>query len=110
MNFHQQIKHLVQQDPNAATVAMFAPAPNLRDRNHFERRKQQRAISDAMIQLALVYGVRKRFSRGAVAYVLTANRLLKTPYKRFISELRGLTVLCTEEPPSAQLATAYWQD
>lgn len=74
-----------------------------------QRRQQQRAINNAMIQVALMYG-RTSFNKGAMIFTLSDRALEQTPYAKFTDVLRGLTVVCLQAPSDPQILTAYWHE
>jgi hypothetical protein len=80
---------------------------NPQDLNHLERRRQQRAISEEMIDIALCYGYRKRI-RGAITFTLTDKSLKGSPYERYMDSLRGLKVVTQIEGKEVYLQTCYW--
>ena len=80
-----------------------------KDRNHAQRRQQQRAINNLMIAITLTYGKKQR-SHGDFTYTLTDRQLKKSPYAKFIHELRGLKVVCCQKEKSGifEVITTYW--
>jgi hypothetical protein len=104
------IKHLkstVEKDPNYYKIDLLQAAPRTKDCHHLQRRQQQRGISNAMIQVALIYG-RKHFHKGAIIFTLYDRNLRHTPYSQFTDSLRGLRVVCLNRPPNLQILTVYW--
>ena len=109
MDTKKQLSLLVESDSNKSKIGTLRIAPKHKDSNHVQRRQQQRAINNAMIQVALMYG-RKHYNKGAVIYTLTDRILMQTPYFRFSDTLRGLRVVCQNQLPDFQLLTAYWHE
>ncbi len=109
MHTKKQLSLIVDSDSNKNKISTLRMAPKQKDSNHVQRRQQQRAISNAMIQVALMYG-RKHYYKGAVIYTLTDRILRQTPYFRFTDTLRGLCVVCQNQRPDFQLLTAYWHE
>ena len=107
MGTQQQIEQLVQVDTYMSRMGTFTIAHKAKDWNHLQRRQQQRAISEAMIKVALRYG-KKRYDRGALVYTLSDRNLQRSPYAKFTDALRGLTVVCLQNPTTPQILTAYW--
>ena len=109
MDTKKQLSLIVESDINQDKIGTLRIAPKHKDSNHVQRRQQQRAISNAMIQVALMYGC-KHYNKGAVIYTLTDRILRQTPYFRFTDTLRGLRVVCQNQLPEFQLLTAYWHE
>lgn len=99
MNTHRQIRQLAAADPKLLELGNIQMVTRQRDRNHVQRRKQQRAIKDSMIRVALGYGNRV-YARGALHFQLSDRHLRGTPYARFTDALRGLTVVCVSHQPN----------
>ena len=109
MDTKKQISLILESDLNKTKISTLSIAPKHKDSNHVQRRQQQRAISNTMIQVALMYG-RKHYYKGAVIYTLTDRILRQTPYFRFTDTLRGLRVVCQNQLPEYQILTAYWHE
>ncbi len=107
MGTKKQLQLLVETDANKNKIGTLRIAPRNKDSNHVQRRQQQRAINNAMIQVALMYG-RKHFYKGAVIYALNDRILKQTPYSQFTDALRGLRVVCMNGLPNPQILTTYW--
>ncbi|MEB3827848.1 DUF4258 domain-containing protein [Phormidium sp. CCY1219] len=107
MDSNKKIAQLLEQDANKSRVGILMAVHRRKDINHLERRQQQRAISNAMIKVALMYG-EKSFSRGAMVFTLNDRSLEKSPYAKFVDVLRGLRVVCLAGPPNPKILTAYW--
>jgi hypothetical protein len=103
MSKQTQIYRIVQADDN---ISKLGP---LTESKHSKQRKQQRAINDDMIKIALTYG-RKEYSEGALRYTLTDRSLNHTPYAKLMDALRGLRVVCSQEFPTPEIITAYWHN
>ena len=109
MNFQAHLSQLISEDEaidNLPKVEIFC---STKDRNHFNRRLQQRAINWDMIQLAIAYGKFKYHSH-AQPWTLLDRSLIYTPYARFIDKLRGLRIIATNysSDETLRLSTAYW--
>ena len=107
MNTQKKIEQLACTDNSVQRIGTLAIAHNSRDRNHLQRRQQQRGISEAMMRIALAYG-KKQYRRGALVYVLNDRALKDSPYVQFTDALRGLTVVCLQGMSSVQIITTYW--
>lgn len=107
MNTHKEISRIFQSDSNRTKIQSLTLARPQKDLDHVSRRQQQRAISDEMLRIALLYG-RKTYNRGAVIYTLSDRTLEKTPYLKFTHTLRGLRVICKQGVPYPLVLTAYW--
>jgi hypothetical protein len=105
-NFHQ-MQVLVAKDEKTQFLGDILPYHNSKDWDHFQRRKQQRAVNNDMIKIALAYG-RKKFIYGAVTFTLTDRNLSDSPYTKFDDMLRGLRVVCQVAPPNPIIITTYW--
>ena len=103
-----QFKDIVRQDTALAQIGTLLLFNNHQDPAHLQRRKQQRAISDDMLQLAVAYGTQRNFNQGAIAFTLTDRSLHKTAYRKFVDRLRGLTVICHRTLQGYEVHTAYW--
>jgi hypothetical protein len=109
MDANRKITRIVETDGHKSEIGSLLTVERWKDTNHLQRRQQQRAISNAMIQVALMYG-HKGFSRGATLYTLNDRSLRETPYYKYIDVLRGLTVVCLAGPPNPEIITAYWNE
>src|SRR5690348_11776331 len=109
MDAKRQISLLVEGDRNRGKIGILKPASRKKDSNHLQRRQQQRAINNAMILVALMYG-RRRFHKGAMIFTLCDRILEHTPYAKFSDVLRGLTVVCVADSSTPEILTAYWHE
>ncbi|WP_199248087.1 hypothetical protein [[Phormidium] sp. ETS-05] len=109
MDANRKISKLVETDSNTQKIGSIIAVQRSKDLNHLERRQQQRAITNDMMKVALIYG-EKGFSRGAVIFTLNDRILQWTPYYKFIDVLRGLRVVCLSGPPNPKILTAYWHE
>lgn len=109
MDANKKITQLLEKDSNIDRIGPIVAVHRRKDMNHLERRQQQRAISNAMIKVALMYG-QKKFSRGALVFTLNDRSLQTTAYAKFIDVLRGLRVVCLAGPPNPTILTAYWHE
>lgn len=107
MSARNQISLIVESDFNKQKIGTIRIAPRRKDSNHLQRRQQQRAINNAMIYVALMYGC-KHFHKGALIFTLNDRILKQTPYAQFTDALRGLRVVCLNGLPNPQILTVYW--
>ncbi|MGB7414030.1 MAG: DUF4258 domain-containing protein [Thermosynechococcaceae cyanobacterium] len=109
MKFHKQLGQLISSDDLVSELPQLEIHYSPRDRNHFRRRLQQRAISWDMIKLAIAYGRFEYHSR-ARTWTLLDRSLSHTPYSRFIDKLRGLRIIAAQYSTDStlRLSTAYW--
>lgn len=103
MSKKTQIYRIVQEDAN---ISKLGP---LTESKHSKQRKQQRAINDDMIKIALTYG-REEYSYGELRYTLTDRSLSHTPYAKVMDALRGLRVVCSQDSPTPEIITTYWHN
>jgi hypothetical protein len=108
MNTAKQILTIAQTDKTLDCISLFDRYHSTSDRDHLERRQQQRAINDLMIQIALKYGQKRFDHRGAVIYTLSDRSLQNSPYVKFSDRLRGLQVVCKSNVEKMQVITTYW--
>ncbi|MEB3311313.1 MAG: hypothetical protein VKJ02_13890 [Snowella sp.] len=101
MSKQTQIYRIVQADDNISKLGL------LTESKHTKQRKQQRAINEDMIKVALTYGS-KNYSFGAVSFTLTDRNLRHSPYAKVTDALRGLRVICQSTEQSVEVITAYW--
>lgn len=109
MDKNRQISQIMESDANMNHLGTLTPVCKSKDCNHLQRRQQQRAISNAMIQIAVMYG-EMQTSHGALTFTLQDKSLQHTPYWRFIDVLRGLRVVCVAGLQNPQILTAYWHE
>jgi hypothetical protein len=107
MNRQKQLNCLLENDINHQKISHLNTYSSQRDTSHLERRKQQRAINNDMIKIALLYG-KKHHNKGAILFTITDRSLKKTPYFHYTEILRGLTVVCINGLPTPQILTVYW--
>ena len=100
------LEALVSADPiiNEDTIDLFE---NEKDPLHVERKQQQRAIDNNMILVALHYG-RKQRTYQDISYTIVDRSLIGTEYEKFLSKLRGLTIIGRWEGKKFHLITSYW--
>jgi len=105
------LKQLIQTDEKVLCSKRYKALEKDKDPGHFERRKQQRAITEEMIQLCITYGEKKRI-RGALTYTLLDKNLKNTNYKKYLEKVRGLRVVLNQLKDSDSLGihTVYWVD
>ncbi len=109
MKFQKQLNQLINSDDiitNLPQIKIFSCA---KDRNHFNRRLQQRAINWDMIKLAIAYG-KFEYHSHAKTWTLLDKSLQYTLYEKFIDRLRGLRIIAVNyyEDGTLKLSTAYW--
>ena len=101
-------KELIQKDTKLSMITDYEVIIKDKDPNHYERRKQQRAITEQMVAVCLGYGL-KKYIRGAKTYTLLDKSLKGTPYIKYIEKLRGLRVVLNNLPnASLGIETVYW--
>ncbi|HIK28969.1 MAG: hypothetical protein N3E45_05115 [Oscillatoriaceae bacterium SKW80] len=105
----RKISLIAKNDEHTREIGTLISVRRRKDLNHLQRRQQQRAITNSMIQIALTYGC-KSFSRGALIFTLNDRSLRGTPYYKYINVLRGLRVVCLVGPPNPKILTAYWHE
>ncbi|MFN5398279.1 MAG: hypothetical protein ACK5RE_06310 [Pseudanabaena sp.] len=108
MNTHKQIQQIAVNDDRLTSKVDFTPICKAKDLNHLQRRQQQRAITNEMMQIAIAYGQKHYDHRGATIYTLRDRQLKYSPYAKLASYLRGLQVICTSEEPILRVVTTYW--
>lgn len=102
------LKNIILTDERVIKSKQYSISDKVKDPTHYQRRKQQRAITEEMVQLCLTYGEKKRI-RGALTYTILDKNLFKTSYKKYIDKLRGLrVVLETSSENQLSLLTTYW--
>ena len=74
---------------------------------HIERKLQQRAISIPAVEICLAYGKKKRAIK-AWNYTITDRSLKNTLYEKYITSLRGLTIIGNWEDNNFCIITTYW--
>lgn len=109
MKFRKTLHHLVSQDPKIMTVPEFIIAGTPTDRNHTQRRMQQRAINIDMIRVAIAYG-HYQFHTKARTWTILDKSLHNTIYENAVDHLRGLRIIASMDKPQENLFinTVYW--
>jgi hypothetical protein len=106
----QELNILVDLDNNII-LKQLKFFENNKDDLHVIRKQQQRAISKNMILIALNYGIKNR-SFQDTTYTITDRCLINTKYEKYLSKLRGLTIVgnWTEEQKDNYfvIITCYW--
>lgn len=106
MNLNDGLEALVKADSiikyNSIKILF-----NEKDPLHVKRRKQQRAIDDNMILIALYYG-RKERTHNNISYTIIDRCLMGTEYEKYLSKLRGLTIIGIWENDKFFLITSFW--
>ena len=104
------LKELIQTDEKILYSKKYTTLKKEKDPEHYERRKQQRAITDEMVQLCIAYGYKKRI-RGATTYTILDKNLKNTNYKKYLEKLRGLRVVLNKlDNNDLGIHTVYWVD
>lgn len=111
---NEYLKQLIATDDKIVSIEHYSVLRKDNDPDHYERRQQQRAISEEMVSLCLTYGEKKRI-RGALTYTILDKNLKSTKYSKYLSELRGLRVVLNnlkESMESSEIGihTVYWVD
>ncbi|MDB9324008.1 DUF4258 domain-containing protein [Nodularia spumigena] len=109
MNTHKKLTQIFQSDENKCKLGTLTAKLNSKDHNHTARRKQQRAINETMIQIAILYG-KKDFHHQDIRFTILDKNLRNTIYAKFVDELRGLRVICKGELPNPEIITVYWHN
>lgn len=109
MNTHKKLTQIFQSDEKKCKLGTLTAKFNPKDHNHTARRKQQRAINETMIKIAILYG-KKDFHRQGIRFTILDKNLHNTIYAKFIDELRGLRVICKGELSNAEIITVYWHN
>jgi Domain of unknown function (DUF4258) len=107
MKLVQQLQSLLHQDTKKTQLPSFCLIGSSHDPNHAQRRMQQRAISEEMITVALLYGKQEYHTR-AKTFTILDRTLKNTPYQKFIDKLRGLRVIATETAEGLKVTSVYW--
>lgn len=78
------------------------------EKNHVQKRKQQRAITHEMIKIAIIYG-KKTWAFGQIKYTITDRCLENTLYVKHLDKLRGLSVIGDRQKDNrCSILTTYW--
>lgn len=109
---NDNLKSIILEDERIKKIKSYQVLEKPKDPSHFERRKQQRAITEEMISLCIAYGQMKRV-RKAITYSILDKSLIGTPYIKYIESLRGLRVvldLMDDNSNELGILTVYWLD
>lgn len=106
MSLSAGLEELVTSDP-AIKHDCVDIIINEKDPLHVERKQQQRGIDDNMILIALHYG-RKARTYQDTSYTLLDRSLVGTSYEKYMSKLRGLTIIGRWEDDVFHIITSYW--
>lgn len=106
MNLRAGLEELVLSD-STIKQDVIDVIVNDKDPLHVERKQQQRGIDNNMLLIALFYG-RKARTYQDVSYTIIDRNLKGTPYEKFLSKLRGLTIIGRWDGESFNLITSYW--
>ena len=109
MNTQKRLNQIFESDENRYKIGILKAKINSKDYNHMTRRKQQRAINETMMNIALLYG-EKDFHCRDIRFTLLDKNLRNTVYAPFIDELRGLRVICKRGLPTPEIITVYWHN
>lgn len=106
---HHHLDDIAADDPRLKDSPSILMRGTRTDRSHAQRRAQQRAISTAMIRIALAYG-HLDHHHGIKRWTLLSKQLRRSPYARYERELRGLQLIgqqATADSP-VELRTCKW--
>lgn len=105
------LKELILADERVISSKRYSTLQKDKDPEHYERRKQQRAITEEMVQLCITYGEKKRI-RGALTFTLLDKNLKHTNYNKYLEKVRGLRVVLNQLDNNSALGihTVYWVD
>lgn len=106
MSINEGLEILVSADPiiNTNSIELYQSE---KDPLHVARKQQQRAIDNNMVLIALYYGKKQRTYQD-MSYTIIDRSLLGTRYEKFLSKLRGLTIIGRWEDNKFILITSYW--
>jgi hypothetical protein len=107
MKLVQQLQALLHQDTKKNQLPSFSLKGTACDPTHTQRRMQQRAISEEMIAVALLYGKQEYHTR-AKTFTILDKTLKNTPYQKFVDKLRGLRVIATDTAEGLKVTSVYW--
>jgi hypothetical protein len=107
MNTQKQLNQIFQSDENKYKVGSLKQKVSFQDPDHTQRRKQQRAINETMMKIALLYG-EKDFHGNDIRVTILDKNLRNTIYAKFIDKLRGLRVIWKGELNNPEIITVYW--
>lgn len=107
MNTHKKLNQIFQSDVNKYKIITIEYKIRLHDFDHTQRRKQQRAINETMMKIALLYG-EKDFHCNDIRVTILDKNLRNTIYANFIDELRGLRVVWKGELHKPEIITVCW--
>lgn len=107
MNTQKQLNQIFQSDENKYKVGSLKQKFRFQDPEHTQRRKQQRAINETMMKIALLYG-EKDFHGNDIRVTILDKNLRNTIYAKFIDKLRGLRVIWKGELNNPEIITVYW--
>lgn len=107
MNTQKQLNQIFQSDENKYKVGSLKQKVSFQDPEHTQRRKQQRAINETMMKIALLYG-EKDFHGNDIRVTILDKNLRNTIYAKFIEKLRGLRVIWKGELNNPEIITVYW--
>jgi len=106
MGLNGGLQTLVEADP-IIKLDSIDILVNEKDPLHVKRKQQQRAIDDNMILIALYYGKKERTYQD-ISYTIVDRSLLGTDYEKYLSKLRGLTIIGRWDKDMFHLITSYW--
>ncbi|BAZ82901.1 DUF4258 domain-containing protein [Sphaerospermopsis kisseleviana CS-549] len=107
MNTQKQLNQIFQSDENKYKVGSLKQKVSFQDPDHTQRRKQQRAINETMMKIALLYG-EKDFHGNDIRVTILDKNLRNTIYAKFMDKLRGLRVIWKGELNNPEIITVYW--
>jgi len=109
MKLSKILHSLTEKDPKMVEIPEFVISGKPNDKNHTQRRMQQRAINIDMIRIALAYG-NYQFHSKARTWTLLDKCLKNTIYNSLIDRLRGLRIIArlTDDSDKLVISTVYW--
>ena len=106
MNLNKGLEAIVKADP-IIKLDSISILINEKDPLHVQRKQQQRAIDNNMILVALYYGNKDRTYKD-LSYTIVDRSLINTPYEKYLSKLRGLTIIGKWDDSKFFIKTSYW--
>lgn len=106
MNNNQEIENILKDDLLIINKQLEYFISE-KDSTHVIRKQQQRGINTNMILIALNYGYKKR-SYQNWSYTLRDKDLLNSKYEKYLSKLRGLTIIGDWKDEVFIIITCFW--
>lgn len=109
MKFSKSLHCLTEKDPKITQIPELVIGGTYNDKNHAQRRMQQRAINRDMIKVTIAYGKYKIHSK-ALTWTMLDKCLRNTRYESLVSNLRGLRIIAqlTDIEQELFIITVYW--